>query len=306
MGTVATLTIYGSGEEAEEFCKEMLLLLRGLEGNCLSRRVEGSEIGRINQSAGDKEGFEVSDELEEVLTVCRQVSEASDGAFDVCIGALCRLWNIDEVACGRAQARIPEKQEIELAKKQIGYEKMRLEGGRVYMEEGVSLDLGSVGKGYALDVLASRLREDKHEFRGGVFSLGGSILTFGEKEKDVPWKVGIKNPKKPEEILGYLELSGECYVSTSGDYERNFEADGKRYSHLLDPKTGYPAESGVCSVTILAGNGLLSDALSTACYVLGEERAKELAGQYGVAILLVNDQGEIWCNEEMKNYFVSK
>lgn len=309
MGTVAQMTFYGSeGEDAQrqqEYVDEIMNMLHDLEEDMLSVKIEGSEVGRLNACTTGT-GVQITPELEMVLQTCRQVSEDSEGAFDVTIGALCRLWNMDEVAQGRAEAVIPGPGQIREALLHTGYQKLKIKEHSAYLEDGILLELGSIGKGYALDRISEILAKDDGEtlFQGGVVALGGSILTFGEKADNTPWKVGIKDPSDPSGIIGYLRLEGEWYVSTSGDYERYFELDGKRYSHILDPSTGYPVDNELSSVTILAKNGLLSDALSTACFVMGEEGARHLAEQYDVMLLFVNKQGEIWYNDDMKNFFV--
>ena len=340
MGTVAQLTFYGNvGEDAQrqqECAESVVKMLHDLENNMLSSKLEDSEVSRLNiwntgtglqvhsqqedtwntgtglQVQSNQEepwntetGLQLTPELEEILQTCLQVSEDSEGAFDITIGALCRLWNMDEVAQGRAQAVIPDQAQIREALSHTGYHKLKIHDHGVYLEDGILLELGSIGKGYALDRIRETLAEEGRDtlFQGGVVALGGSILTFGEKADKAPWKVGIKDPSDPSGIIGYLRLEGEWYVSTSGDYERYFEMEGRRYSHLLDPSTGYPVDNELASVTILAKNGLLSDALSTACFVMGEEGAKRLAEQYDVMIVLVTKQGEIWYSPDLPLVF---
>ena len=182
-------------------------------------------------------------------------------------------------------------------------EENRQTGGcRLYLPEGMQLDLGAVGKGFAMEKLFGLL-EDSSDVTAAVISLGGSILTYGSKPNEEPWRVGIVNPFDTSGSIGTLTLEGQWCVSTSGDYERYVEADGVRYHHILNPKTGMPAAGDVRGVTILMKDGLLSDGLSTACYILGPEKGMELAGQYGAETLFVMADGRIEMSEGMEPYF---
>lgn len=305
MGTVAQITLYGGGEED---CRRLLQQAADLEEELLSAKNNTSQIAILNAGAAAADlHSEIPAELEELLRECERISERSGGAFDVTMGALTGLWRMDEIAAGQAPAIVPSKQEIEAARSQCGADKVTLSKNGIFMKQGVRLDLGSVGKGYALDCIARTIRQEESlsNLRGGVVALGGSILTFGEKEEGVPWRVGIADPENAEAVVGYLELSGEWFVSTSGDYERFFEAEGERMHHILDPETGYPAKSGLRSVTILAKNGTLSDALSTACFVLGKEKGAELAEAEGAYYLMLGENGELWRSESLAEFFHS-
>ena len=169
------------------------------------------------------------------------------------------------------------------------------------MPEGMQLDLGAAGKGLALQEIQALLAE-RPEISGAVISLGGSILTFGSKPDGSTWRVGIMNPEDTSSNIGILSLEGQWCVSTSGDYERYAEIDGVRYHHILDPETGYPADSGVRGVTILTKEGLAGDALSTACFILGPEKGMALARKYGAEALFVLEDGEIVMTEGMEAY----
>jgi thiamine biosynthesis lipoprotein len=304
MGTVVSFTLYpenGSDKSsAERLARSLLQEVRSLEETTLSRKLEASEVYQINQSAGEKEGHPLSVQLEDLLLRCQQMTKDSDGAFDVTIGPLVALWRMDERAAGEETGKLPGAEEIKAAMAFCGSSMATLQDGKITLQAGAMLDLGSVGKGEALDLLAKALEGQEV---AGVFSLGGSILTYGDKPDGMPWKVGIANPARPEKTLGTLTLTGQWCVSTSGDYERYFMFEGERYHHLLDPATGYPARSGLRGVTILSESGFLSDALSTACFVLGKEKGMALAEKWQAGILAVDDDGEIVMNEKMKAFF---
>lgn len=305
MGTVSSQTIYSSREE-DCFTSEIKDLIAGLEQDTLSWRVEGSEVARINAAAGSGADVQVSEKLYADLEILLKLSEDSDGAFDITIRPVAELWDIDGWAAGenifgRQPVHIPTKEQIALALSYTDYEKVLLEDGAVELPEGMALDLGAVGKGIACDRVFLYLQAKY--VQGAVVSVGGSVVTIGRKPDGTQWQIGIVDPWDTSAFVGILYLEGTHFVSTSGDYERYVEVDGVRYHHILNPATGYPAESGVRSVTILCDSGILSDALSTACFVLGEERGMALAEAYGAEALFVDTEGNISMTEGMKQVF---
>lgn len=303
MGTVTSQTIYSVKEDCTSEVKD---LIEGLEQDTLSWRMEGSEVARVNAAAGSGAGVPVSNRLYAELEVLLKLSEDSGGAFDITVRPVAALWNIDGWANGKnttdkSSMRIPTKEQIALALLQTGYEKVLLEDGTVTLPEGMALDLGAAGKGIACDRIALYLQSQY--VQGAVVSVGGSVVTLGKKPDGTPWQIGIVDPRDTSAFIGILYLEGTHFVSTSGDYERYVEVDGVRYHHILNPATGYPAESGVRSVTVLCDSGILSDALSTACFVLGEEKGMALAEAYGAEALFVNQEGGISMTEGMKQLF---
>ena len=310
MGTMISMTVYPMGKTSEDEARELIDAVceevDRLEKKCLSRRVETAEVYKINEKAGDKQGMSVSEELEEILKECQKLSQDSHGAFDVSVGALSVLWNIDAISAGEGEVRIPSEKEVQEALAHSGIEKLSLQDRSAVLEKGTILDLGSIGKGMALDKI--RVLLDEKQKAGdlevaGVFSMGGSVLAYGTKPNGKTWNVAIVDPKEPSKTIGTLSLAGGSCVSTSGDYERYFEVDGVRYHHILDPATGRPANNGIHGVTIVSESGFLSDALSTACFVLGQKKGMALAEKYGAAILMVDDQGEVLMNDGMKSIY---
>ncbi len=311
MGTVIQQNIYTRGEDCTEDIAE---LITGLEEDTFSWRLETSELYRLNQAAGSAGGTELTDEMAQILRQCLELTEASGGAFDIAIGPVARLWDIDGWAAGEREGefRPPDGEALSRALALCGSRRIRLQtdadpeaGGEVtlfYSEAGTELDLGAVGKGAALTHILKYLESDS-DITGAVVSVGGSVLTYGEKPDKSLWKIGIVDPADPKRNLGILTLEGQWCISTSGDYERFAEADGVRYHHILDPATGYPARSGLSSVTVVTKDGLLSDALATACFVLGEEKGTELAKRYGAEALFVGESGEITMTSGMEKLF---
>lgn len=331
MGTVVQQTIYAADQEtAQDVSAQAMELLRELERERISWRLETSEVYRANALAGSEEGFLLSEELSGLLESCLLLWERSEGAFDVTLGTVTRLWDIDRWAgeSGTEDFRIPGKAAVEQALSTCGSDRLRLveedsaaepeegndpaESGvsgethlRLFLPEGMQLDLGAVGKGLAMEKLITLL-EERPNVSGAVISLGGSILTYGGKPDGTPWRVGIVDPFDTSESVGILTLEGQWCVSTSGDYERYVEVDGVRYHHILDPKTGAPAASDVRGVTILMKDGLVSDGLSTACYILGPEKGMTLAEEYGAEALFVMSDGKIEMSEGMKQCFMKR
>lgn len=320
MGTVIQLNLYSAdAESAENFSKEAMELLNALEKERLSWRLETSEVFRLNASAGAEEGFPLSEELARELAACLDVWEQSEGAFDVTLGAVVRLWKIDSLAAGEISNKdfsIPSPLEISRALEKCGSEHLKLVEGeaatgqtadgetggdaRIFLPEGMQIDLGAVGKGIALSELETLLK-CQPDISAAVISAGGSILVYGAKADNSTWKVGIVNPLDTSSSIGTLVLEpSNWYITTSGDYERYVEVDGVLYHHIIDPATGYPAEGDVRGVTILTRDGLLGDALSTACFVLGVEEGLKLVEKYDAEALFVLADGEIVLSEGLQ------
>lgn len=295
MGTLVTETIYTAGEDPSA---QVMELLRDVEKRYLSWREPDSDIGKLNHQAGQGR-TQVDGKIRAYLEETLQLSQDSGGAFDPTLGQLSLLWDVEA-----ENPRVPQEKKIRQCLKKSGYEKIHLDGSEwAELEKGVSLDLGAVGKGIGGDEAAAFLREDP-QIQGGVIAVGGSVVTLGSKPDGSPWKVAVRDPRGGEdEFLGVLTLEGEGYVSTSGDYEKYFMEGGRRYHHILDPFTGYPADSGLISVTALGENGLASDGLSTACFVLGMEKGAKLLEKYQAEGIFVNEEKQVYVTEKlMKNF----
>lgn len=305
MGTVIQQTLY-TADSKTAAAQEIIGLLRELEEKELSRRLDTSEVWTLNAAAGKAEGSSLSVSMEKILTGCLEMWQKSDGAFDVTLGPVVKLWDIDGWAAkGREGTFVPpEEEQLLKTLEQCGSDRLSISDGHLYLLKGMQLDLGAVGKGIALDHILMYL-QGKGEITGAIISLGGSILTYGRKPDGECWKVGIADPADTASNVGILTLEGEWFVSTSGDYERYVELEGIRYHHIIDPATGYPADSGVAGVTILAKDGFLSDALSTACFILGVEKGMALAESCGAEVLFVGKDGSITMSEGMKSFYTS-
>lgn len=265
MDTIISIKTYG--ENTASLCQTSAEIVQQLD-NTISRFEEGSFIYELNEK-----NSLISNDISNLISLCNRVSLESDGVFDITVGALSDLWDI-----GGEGERIPAEKEIERALETVGYGKLTVTKGTVTSKEGQIVDLGAVGKGYACDMVYEYL--SRSDIEGAAVSVGGSILVYGKRNAaGDKWRAAVKHPREENAFLGTLLLENG-FVSTSGDYERYFERDGKRYHHILDATTGCPAESDLISVTVVCKNGALSDALSTACFILGREKAEGLLEEF--------------------------
>jgi thiamine biosynthesis lipoprotein len=233
----------------------------------LSVNLDDSEVETVNRQAGLGPVFVGEDALT-VIDMARHYASLSGGAFDPSIGPLVRLWGI-----GTDAARVPDDGEIQAVLPLIGWQDIDIdrEARTVFLRHSaMRLDLGAIAKGYAADEVV-RILQKAPRVRGALIDLGGNIFAYGEKEGNLPWRIGVQNPVDSRgAYIGVLELRNKTIV-TSGIYERFLEVDGKRYHHILSSKDGYPVNKGLLSVTIIADRSMDADALSTAAFALGWE-----------------------------------
>ena len=245
---------------------------------------ETSEVSVVNSRAA-KKPVEVSQELFDLLTLCQRLYEETDGAFDVTSGPLTRCWGFL-----RRQGRLPSRAEIDQAKSVVGSDKLLLdETMRTvrFAREGMEINLGSIGKGYALDSAADLI---SIKVNTALLNAGSSSMrAIGKGEHGNGWLVGLRNPRSKLRRLGVLRLR-DCALSTSGSEEQFFEHQGQRYSHIIDPRSGWPA-SGVTSVSVVAPTAAISDALATAFFVGGRQFAERYCQTHAdvLAIMLESD-----------------
>ena len=278
MGTILTQKVYG--DFAAKDIENIKAVVDGLD-DTISWRKDSSDIAKLNSGATIKSAY-----LRELVSQCSEVSALSGGVFDITVGGVSQLWSI-----GEENERIPADEEIKADLQNVGYGKIRFGEDTLSLSEGVKLDLGAVGKGAACDMVKAYL--DMSDAEGAIVSVGGSILAWGNYNKaGDKWQIAVAHPRNEGEYLGVLSID-EGFVSTSGDYERYFEKDGKRYHHILDATTGYPAETDTISVTVICDSGMLADALSTACFILGEEKSEPILEKYGASAIFVDKDLDI-------------
>lgn len=302
MGTVISQNVYGGNKE--EIIEKVLSTINELE-NTISWRIQLSPVAMINEAAGTGKKIEVEEKLAEWLFSCRDVYERSQGALDITVGPAARLWDI-----GGENPKAADAKEVEAVLPLIDGSKVQIDGAKVSLDiKGGQLDLGAVGKGIACDEIKEMLDEAASDSQiNGTFSVGGSVLIYGKKPDGTDWKIGVQNPRGEEGgNMGALTIRQEekekrC-VSTSGDYEKYIEKDGVRYHHIMDPRTAAPADSGLISVTIISESGFLSDALSTACFVLGLEDGMKLADEYGTEAIFIDKDKNVYLTEGTEKHF---
>ena len=264
--------------EAEEEIKNVI---NTLDTMILSRTSKDSFIYSLNNN----DEAVADTELFDCFVTLSQVCEKSGGAFDYTLGAVSDLWSFG------SKPVIPDEARLTDALSHSGYGKVILSDGSITLtDKNTVVDFGASGKGIALDRVKDYL--DTAEVTRAVISVGGSVLLYGDGD----FTVGIKNPFGASGYAARLTVNEIC-VSTSGSYEQSFEYDGRKYHHILDPKTGYPAESGVVSTTVVSESGILSDALSTACFVLGIEKGFDLAEEFGAEVIFITEDGSIHLKE---------
>lgn len=248
---------------------------------------ESSDVSAINRNAGTAPVV-VPQELFNLIRRSLRVSVLTDGAFDITFNTVGRLWNFKSHA-----APIPDDAAIQAALTDIGYGHVVLDEAKrtVFLDrKGTRIGFGAIGKGYAANRAVFIMKE--HGVTGGVVNAGGDLVIFGNQESGVPWRIGIANPLDREKVFAYLDTTEQAVV-TSGDYENYIEANGKRYAHILDPRTGYPAPE-LRSVTIVCPDGELADALATGVSVLGLDAGLALVNRLrGVEAMLVDQEGTI-------------
>ena len=246
---------------------------------------EDSETSRINRNAGIHP-VQVSSELLNLIRRAIKVSDLTKGAFDITFASVGRLWDFKD-----SNPKLPDAAEIKQALENVDYKKVVIDekAGTVFLSQRkMRIGLGGIGKGYAANRAAILMQEKG--VLGGVVNAGGDLFAFGHQDGGEAWTVGVADPSKRDQVLASLELTNQAVV-TSGDYESFFVIDGKRYSHILDPRTGYPVAQ-LRSVTIICPDAELADALATATSVLGPSEGMELINRLrGVEAVLIDATG---------------
>lgn len=273
LNTTCTITIYGDADEdSEEILEEAFEKIAGYE-QLLSRTVNGSDVYNINNSGGAP--VKVSDDTVAVIEDGLMMGDISQGKFDITVGRLSEMWNFTGDA-----PKVPQQTDIEEAVAHVNYKNIEVDGNTVTLSDpDADIDLGGIAKGYIADRIEELLTDKGVE--SAIINLGGNVVVIGSKDGGKPWKVGIERPYSDRtQLMGAVEAKDATLV-TSGIYERKFEENGVLYHHVLDPATGYPADTDLESVTIMAkkGNSVFCDGLSTTCLMLGSEKAQALIEQ---------------------------
>lgn len=291
MDTYMTFTAYGEG--AEKALDKAEQEIRTLESEW-SVTDEHSEIYAVNHSGGNP--VTLSEDTADVVRFALEMAQETGGALEPTIYPVLTAWGFTT-----DHNRIPGSSEIKELLGLVDYEKVQLNGQEIRLPEGMELDLGAVGKGYAGDLAASLVEEAG--VTSALLNIGGNVQTVGSKPDGSKWRLAIRSPYGEGEV-GVLEVS-DCAVVTSGNYERYFTGeDGKRYGHIIDPKTGYPVDNGLASVTIITDEGKMGDALSTSMFVKGLQGAQEYWKSHdGFEMIIMTEDKELYLTEGIADHF---
>ncbi len=276
MDTVCSILLYPQNEvAADDICDTLYALDNELSAY-------DGDISALNEKGKGVPG----EDTKRLVLRSIELSQMTGGAFSPCLGTVIELWDIG----GRNY--IPTEDEIQRALASASIENIIVTGDMLELKNGVKINFGAIAKGYAGDVVKQKL--DEHKVESAVISLGGNVYVKGKRSDGEAWNVGIRDPKGSEnEWLGSVELSDK-FVISSGSYERNFEDNGKVYSHIIDAETGMPCESDLSATVVICDDGSLGDALSTALFVMGRERAIEFwKNNGGFELILVGKDDKI-------------
>lgn len=281
MDTVMTLKAYGKNAQAalDEAQQEIYRL------DLLLDRYDG-EFGELNFVPE----VQVSDDTAELVRLALEMCEKTDGAFDITIAPIMDAWGFYQ-----KEFTVPSEKQISSLLEFVGYENIEVNGNTLFSKNGATLDLGGIAKGYT----SARIREifEKHDIKSGLISLGGNVETVGKRPDGREWNVAIQDPENSEGYIGTVK-SQNCAVITSGDYQRCFEENGQKYHHIIDPDTGYPAQSGLSSVTIISNDATEADALSTALFVMGMKKGIDYwRNNGGFEVIFIKEDGKIYITE---------
>ena len=293
MDTYMEFTAYGrGGQQAVEKAAKEVQRLDAL----LSAQNEESQVYALNQRGS----LEVSDDLAEIIQRGKEIFQETDGLFDDTIYPLMELWGFPT-----GEYHVPSGEEIENLLPDVDGGTVEISGNTVTLGEGQQIDLGGIAKGYTGEKMTEIFQG--YGVSSAMVSLGGNIQAIGTKPDGSSWRVGIRDPKgSQQDYAGVLQVQNEAVV-TSGGYERYFEEDGRTYIHIIDPRTGYPVENDLLSVTIVSPDGTLADGLSTALYIMGYDKAVQFWEQHQdeFDVILITADEQIHVSKKLQDSFQS-
>jgi thiamine biosynthesis lipoprotein len=253
-----------------------------------------SQTSEINKNAGISP-VKVDQELIDLIERCITVSKITDGAFDITYASMDKVWKYDG-----SMAQMPSKEAIKNSVAKIGYQNIVLDkkAQTVFLKlEGMKIGFGAIGKGYAADKVRSMLKAEG--VKAGIINASGDLTTWGKQADGKDWMVGITNPLNKDNIFSWFPVVNAA-VATSGNYEKYVTFNGVKYSHIIDPRTGYPS-TGIQSVTIFALSAELCDALATSVFITGTETGLNMIDQIkGVECIIIDDQNNIHTSQNIE------
>lgn len=265
-----------------------------------STNIETSDVYKINQAAG-KNPVKVSSETFELIQLALEYSVITEGKFDITIGAINQLWQI-----GSENARVPSQEEIQDALTKIDYRKVILDEENqtvMLQEEGMAIELGGISKGYISKGIRDYFKQGN--ITTAIINLGGNVVVMGTSTtNDQGWNVGVQDPDSTRGTVIGTQRVKDSSVITSGIYERYLEKDGKIYHHILDPKTGYPLDNDISSVTVFSDDPVQGDALSTSLFLMGIESGMQLVEQAeGIEAIFIDCNHQVYVSSGLKDSF---
>lgn len=298
LGTINLIKIFDSFDE--DLLDTAVGRVNEIE-NIMSAFRADSDISRLSRSAGVK-SERLHKETIELLSIAKDLSDLSDGSFDITVRPLVELWGI-----GKKQNFIPSKHDIKKVRRLINYRDIELDFEKqtgFLKRAGQAADLGGIAKGYAADEVRRILIQGG--VKSAIINLGGNVIAVGSRTDNNPWQIGIQNPAAATGVyLGTLNVTDKTIV-TSGSNERFFIKDGVRYHHILDPRTGFQAQSGLLSVTAVCESSTIADAVTTAVFVLGMEHGLSLLRKSGAEAIFVHENMKVFITEGLLNSFEIK
>ena len=296
MNTFVEFRLYGSGRERA--IQEMQEALLDIERR-MSLYVESSEINAINRNAG-KAPVEVSQDTFELLSRCVEYGQLSEGFFDVTIAPLTEEWGITS-----GNAHIPDDERIHELLGLVNWQDIELDPENLSVKlakEGQAIDVGGIAKGYACGTL--RRIAEENGITSGWVSVGGNVMALGGGNPDgTPYRFGLRDPRGQENDYIAVINYADTIVATSGDYERYFEQDGVRYHHILDPFTGYPAETDLLSVSVAADDGAYADFMSTYLFIKGKDYAVEHLNDLDCGLIVIDKDKNVYISDSLMDRF---
>ena len=286
MGTIVEITVYEKDKDlAQKAIEKSFDEMSRLE-NIMSTHLHDSELSKFNILAGSKKKIPVSSDLLKVIQRGIHWGRLSNGAMDISIGPAILLWRFNSES-----PALPDPQKLINAASLIDYRDISIEGSSIGLKKlGMSLNLGAIGKGYAIDRAVDILKFSG--IKSGLVNAGGDLMAFGSKKGTKPWRIGLQHPRRPEEIIASLDLTDKA-MATSGDYQRYFIHDKKRYHHILKPEDGWPSDKSM-SATVIADTVTDADALSTALFILGDKKGIDLINSLeGVEGMILSKIGSV-------------
>lgn len=294
-GTVYHLTYQHNKDLQENIEAEMKKV-----DDALSTFNKNSILSKVNQN----EPVELNDMFKDVFNMAEQISKETDGAFDITVAPMVNAWGF-----GFKKGTPPTKHVVDSLKSLVGYQKVRLESGRIIKQDPrIMLDCSAIAKGYGVDVVANYLKKEGIE--NFIVEIGGEVVSSGISEKRLPWKIGVTKPvddsiRQDQELQTILNVTNKA-MATSGNYRNFYYKNGKKYAHTIDPKTGYPVQHGILSATVLANQCAVADAYATSFMVMGLDKTKEILKKHPelmVYIIYADSRGnnKIWYSPSMKD-----